>query len=296
MHLIHFRDHARPDGSVGLLEGDLVRDLGCSLPELLSGTLEGIRRRCEGGGGAPEPLSGLEPLAPVAGRMEVWAAGVTYERSRDERMRESTAAASVYDTVYGAQRPELFLKAVPWRVVRDGEPIGVRGDSAVDVPEPELALVCNGGGEIVGYTVCDDVSSRSIEGENPLYLPQAKVYTGSCALAGPFRPAWEVADPYRLEISVRIERAGEAVYEAAASTGQLHRRLDELVRWCFAELDLPDGAILSTGTCLVPELPFTLEVGDLVRIAVEEVGSLANPVALASSLRRAGQGAGTPAR
>src|SRR4051794_36555517 len=161
-------------------------------------------------------------LAPLDGRTEVWAAGVTYERSRDARMEESSEQ-SVYDRVYAARRPELFFKSVAWRVVTDGEPIAVRSDSAVTVPEPELAVVVTAAAEVFGYTVCDDVSSRDIEGENPLYLPQAKVYAGSCSLATGIRPAWEVPDPGALGIGVRVTRTGDTVFEGATSTARMHR-------------------------------------------------------------------------
>ena len=167
-------------------------------------------------------------LAPLDGRGEVWCAGVTYERSRGARMEES-AEQSVYDKVYVADRPELFGKSPAWRVVTDGEPIGIRADSGHDVPEPELAVVVNAHGETVGYTVCNDVSSRSIEGENPLYIPQAKVFAGGCALAPGIRPAWEVPDPTDLAITLSVRRDGAEVFEGATSTAQLARPLDDLV-------------------------------------------------------------------
>ena len=153
------------------------------------------------------PVDGLEFLPPLDGRGEVWCAGVTYERSRGARMEESTEQ-SVYDKVYTADRPELFQKAPAWRVVTDGEPVGIRVDSGHDVPEPELAVVANSHGEIVGFTVCNDMSSRSIEGVNPLYVPQAKLFAGGCALATGIRPVWEVEDPKDLEIGVVIEPRG----------------------------------------------------------------------------------------
>jgi 2-dehydro-3-deoxy-D-arabinonate dehydratase len=220
----------------------------------------------------------LRLLPPVDGLMEVWAAGVTYKSSQLERMRESREAASVYDRVYTAERPELFVKSASWRVVGDGEPIAFREDSAINVPEPELALVVNAHGEIVGYSVCNDVSSRSIEGENPLYLPQAKVYLASCAVGFGIRPVWEVADPRALEISLKITRGGGVVWEGSASTSELHRGLDELVGYLLFANRFPDGVVLSTGTSLVPALPFSLEDGDVVEIEIAGVGSLTNPV------------------
>ena len=163
-------------------------------------------------------LTEVTLLAPVDGLTEVWAAGVTYRTSRDARMEESDRAADVYQQVYDAVRPELFFKSTAWRVSGDGEPIAIRSDSTVDVPEPELALVVNRHAEIVGYTICNDVSSRSIEGENPLYLPQAKVYLGGCALGPGVVPAWEVPDPLRLTIEMTITRAGRGVWSGSTST------------------------------------------------------------------------------
>ena len=216
-------------------------------------------------------------LPPVDGRTEVWAAGVTYERSSEARQEESVVA-DVYSRVYDADRPELFFKSVAWRVVGPGEPVGIRADSEIDVPEPEVALVVNAGGEIVGYTVCDDVSSRSIEGENPLYLPQAKVYAGCCALGPGIRPFWEVPDPYALGVRAEVVRGGEPVWDGATSTKMLHRRFDDLVGYLGRHLGLPDGAVLSTGTGIVPGLDFTLVVGDTVSVTVDGIGTLSNPV------------------
>jgi 2-dehydro-3-deoxy-D-arabinonate dehydratase len=206
----------------------------------------------------------------------VWASGVTYERSREGRVEESVQA-SVYELVYDAPRPELFLKAVAWRVVTDGEPVGVRADSEVDVPEPELAVVANSRGEIVGYTVCNDMSSRSIEGVNPLYIPQAKIFNGSCALATGIRPASEV-DTSDLAITMKVVRDNAVVFEGETSTARLHRTLEELVEVLYAASDFPDGAILSTGTGIVPELSFSLMEGDRVDIEIAQVGTLSNPV------------------
>jgi 2-dehydro-3-deoxy-D-arabinonate dehydratase len=154
----------------------------------------------------------------------------------------------------------------------------VRADSTIDVPEPELAVVLNHAAEVVGYTICNDMSSRSIEGENPLYLPQAKIYLGGCAVGPWIRPALEVPDPYALTIELTISRAGAVVWEGSSSTATLRRRIDELASYLFREDDFPAGAILSTGTSLVPDLPFTLEAGDEIRIAISEIGELVNPV------------------
>ena len=223
-------------------------------------------------------LAGSRLLPPVDGLTEVWAAGVTYRRSQEARMEES-AAGDVYSRVYDADRPELFMKAVAWRVVADGDPIGIRPDSPLNVPEPELALVLNAFGETVGYTICNDVSSRSIEGENPLYLPQAKIYAGSCALGPGIVPAWLVPDPGQLQVSMEILRAGSVAWKGETSTAMLHRTFDDLVEHLFRADAFPEGAVLSTGTGIVPEMSFSLEVRDVVRIMIDGVGTLTNHVA-----------------
>jgi 2-dehydro-3-deoxy-D-arabinonate dehydratase len=209
--------------------------------------------------------------------MEVWATGVTFKRSRTARAEES-ALADVYDRVYDAQRPELFFKSVPWRVVIGGEPIGVRADSPINVPEPELALVVNSNAEILGYTICNDVSSRTIEGENPLYLPQAKVYDAACAVAATIRPAWDVADPYDLTIDIAVERAGAIAWAGTSTTGLLNRRLPDLIAYAYRSMAFPDGMVLATGTPLVPDMSFNLAAGDIVDIRIGGVGELRNPV------------------
>jgi 2-dehydro-3-deoxy-D-arabinonate dehydratase len=217
-------------------------------------------------------------LAPVDGLTEVWAAGVTYRRSEEARMEES-GTPDVYSKVYTAERPEIFFKATARRVVGPEGTVVVRSDSTWDVPEPELAIVVNSSAQIVGYTIGNDVSSRSIEGENPLYLPQAKLYAGACAIGPGITPVWEVPDPYDLAIWMAIERDGEVIWEGETRTSGLKRTLDELVEYLFREDDFPDGAIISTGTALVPDSPFTLEADDLVAIAVDRLGTLRNDVA-----------------
>ncbi|MER6946733.1 fumarylacetoacetate hydrolase family protein [Nonomuraea sp. NPDC000554] len=277
--MTHIVRYAR-DGEIraGVRADDgLVHPLPLPLAELLRLSLSGLRELVERAMNEP-PDGPAEPLAPVEGRMEVWAAGVTYRRSRQARMAESTAAADVYERVYDAPRPELFFKSAAWRVVGDGGTVAVRSDSTIDVPEPELALVLNTHGEIVGYTVCDDMSSRTIEGENPLYLPQAKIYLGGCAVGPAIRPVWEVADPYALPIRMTIRRDGAVAWSGEAETSQLHRRLDDLAGYLFAADVFPDGAVLATGTCLVPNLPFTLAGGDVVEIEIGEIGTLTNSV------------------
>lgn len=217
-------------------------------------------------------------LAPTDDDTEIWAAGVTYQISREAREAESEGAAQFYRQIYDAERPELFLKSIGWRAVQPGEPIGVRRDSAWNVPEPELAIVVNAHAEIVGYTICNDVSSRSIEGTNPLYLPQAKMYDRSCALGPSITLQSAIADPYDLALEVSIGRGDTTVYSDDASTSLLHRRLPDLVRWLFAAQSFPHGVVLATGTCLVPPEDVTLMPGDVVTIGIAGIGTLINPV------------------
>ena len=212
------------------------------------------------------PTAGAPLLAPVEPTQEVWAAGVTYLRSRDAREEES-AVKDVYTRVYEAQRPELFFKAPGWRVAGHGMPIRVRDDSKWNVPEPELALVINSAGEIVGHTICNDVSSRDIEGDNPLYLPQAKVYNGSCAV-GPGIHIGGTERQTQLAIALDIRRAGKSVFTGETRTSQLKRSPDELAAYLYLELDFPKGAFLSTGTGIVPGQDFSLTHGDVVAITI----------------------------
>ncbi|SFI38241.1 fumarylacetoacetate hydrolase family protein [Planctomicrobium piriforme] len=223
------------------------------------------------------PLAQVTFLSPVD-HQEVWAAGVTYKRSQIARMEESESAASHYDKVYNADRPELFFKATPNRVVAHGQPVRVRFDSQWSVPEPEFTLVLNPRLEIVGYTIGNDMSARDIEGENPLYLPQAKVYRQCCALG----PCVRLADgPLSLEetkISMTIHRGARQMYQGATSLTQLHRKLPDLAKWLGREDDFPTGAFLLTGTGLVPENDFTLEHGDQIAIEISGIGTLQNSV------------------
>lgn len=279
MHLVRYR---LPGGQpqAGVRTGDTVAPvLGVTgLAELLRLTVDELRGAV-GKLGDDLPVQDVQLLPPLDGRGEVWCAGVTYERSRGARMEESSQQ-DVYDRVYSAPRPELFLKSPAWRLVTDGEAIGIRADSGHDVPEPELAVVANAHGEIVGFTICNDVSSRSIEGENPLYIPQAKVFAGGCALATGIRPAWEVANPKDLTIDLVIRRGADEVFTGTTSTQKLVRELQDLIDVLFAPNDFPDGVILATGTGIVPELDFALQAGDVVDIAIGEVGTLTNTVAV----------------
>ena len=222
------------------------------------------------------PITGnVRILAPVDSQ-EIWAAGVTYRRSRDARKDESVTT-DVYDRVYVAERPELFFKSPAWRVRATGELIGVRADSAWNVPEPELGVVVASDGSIAGFVIGNDVSSRSIEGENPLYLPQAKFYDGACALGPCLVPADQV--PLPLGIHLTIERDGTTEFTGSTSTAEITRSLEELAEYLMRALALPDGAVLLTGTGIVPAAPFTLLPGDVVRIEIDGLGILENPVA-----------------
>ncbi|MBN8781975.1 MAG: fumarylacetoacetate hydrolase family protein [Terrimonas ferruginea] len=233
-------------------------------------------------------LPGLSPAAnpdwsslqaPI-GTQEVWAAGVTYLRSKNARMEESkeSGGADFYDKVYEAERPEIFFKSVASRVIPSNGYVRIRKDSNWNVPEPELTLVVTSSGTIVGYTIGNDMSSRSIEGENPLYLPQAKVYDGSaaigpCVLVTPEPPSMQTT------IAMRILRNGQLAFEGATTTGQMKRRYTELVEFLYRELGFPAGAYLMTGTCVVPDADFTLMSGDVIRITIEGIGELVNTVA-----------------
>jgi 2-dehydro-3-deoxy-D-arabinonate dehydratase len=228
-------------------------------------------------GSADGPVpAGSTTLAPVGGQ-EVWAAGVTYATSRSARNEES-GGHDFYDLVYDAERPELFFKAAPGRARGPAGLIGVREDSGWDVPEPELALVCDADGEIAAYTIGNDVSSRSIEGENPLYLPQAKVYRGSCALGPCLVPASEAPAPEDMEIRLRIARDGDTVFEGETQVALLKRKPAELVDWLFRAQEFAAGVVLLTGTSIVPAREFTLQAGDEVRIAISGLGELVNSV------------------
>lgn len=268
---------------IGLAEGGRLPPGFATLGELLQLSIADFRSAVESATNASPTPSRI--LAPIDGQTEVWAAGVTYKRSEEARVEES-ATPDIYSHVYRAERPELFFKATPRRVAGPEAPIVVRSDSTWDVPEPEVAIVVNSRAEIVGYTIGNDVSSRSIEGENPLYLPQAKVYDGSCALGPGIVPAWEVADPYSLGIRMRILRGGAQHWQGETSMREFARRLDDLVTYLFREDDFPQGVILVTGTALVPDSPFTLESGDSVEIEIDGLGTLRNPVVRGKTARK----------
>jgi 2-dehydro-3-deoxy-D-arabinonate dehydratase len=225
----------------------------------------------------PIPSDQVTLLAPID-RQEVWAAGVTYKRSQVARMQESESGASHYDKVYTAPRPEIFFKATPNRVSGPNQPVRVRADSKWSVPEPELALVISPAKKLVGFTVGNDMSARDIEGENPLYLPQAKVYNQCCGL-GPciWIPEGPVDRP-NTKIHLKIERKGSVAFAGETDLDHMKRGFEELIDWLGRENDLVQGAFLLTGTGIVPPDDFTLENGDVVSISITNIGTLVNPV------------------
>lgn len=246
---------------------------------------------------SPDPIEAIKRLkteSPVAispelgwlppiDDQEVWAAGVTYQRSQTARMEESEAAASCYDRVYRADRPELFFKATPHRVSGHWQPLRIRADANWNVPEPEVTLVLNPQLKIVGITIGNDMSSRDIEGENPLYLPQAKCYD-QCAGLGPWITLYETLPPAdEIGIDLKITRNDQTVFDQQISAGQMARSFENLVGWLGRDNSFPHGAFLMTGTGIVPTHEFTLQVGDVVHITISGVGTLSNPIIQAQS-------------
>ena len=261
------------DGQVRLLDLPLG-----TLSDLLEqdAVLPAVQRLLQGASD-PLPLEAVQLLAPVDAQ-EIWAAGVTYRRSRTARMQESEQGATFYDKVYTAPRPELFFKATAARALGPAAPVRVRADSHWTVPEPELTLVINSRGQLVGYTVGNDMSARDIEGENPLYLPQAKVYSGSCAV-GPWILLAQQAPPVQeFVIRMSIVREGQVVYDESIGVDQMARPLENLIEYLFRDNAFPEGVLLMTGTGLVPPDHFTLQAGDVVRIRIDPIGTLENPV------------------
>ncbi len=229
------------------------------------------------GRGTPLPLSDVTLLAPID-QQEVWAAGVTYKRSQTARMEESEAAASCYDRVYEADRPELFFKATPARVVGPDQPIRIRKDATWNVPEPEVALVLSSQLRIVGFTVGNDMSSRDIEGENPLYLPQAKTYDQCCGLGPSITLLGAMPAMDQIGVHLKVIRGGEPVFDDSTSTSQMARSFEHLVGYLGRDNTFSNGAFLLTGTGIVPDSSFTLHVGDEVQITIDGVGTLSNTV------------------
>ncbi len=281
---------------IGLIDGETILDLSAADPEHFGSystalCFENLRECMEKAariaGALPRlalPDLGIPPdparahlLAPIT-KQEVWAAGVTYLRSREARMGESEGGGSFYDRVYHADRPELFFKGTPNRIAGPNAPVRIREDSGWNVPEPELALVINSRATLVGYTVGNDMSSRDIEGENPLYLPQAKVYKGSCALGPAVTMADAIADARSMEITLRILRESRPCFEGSTGIGRMKRPFQDLISYLFREQEFPYGVILLTGTGIVPPDTFTLQRGDIIEITVPEIGTLRNPV------------------
>ncbi len=269
------------DGHVRLALGSVAEGPQRLLPEtttlarLLSLDAEGFKEALQTTRGEPVPQN-ARIRAPVA-EQEVWAAGVTYERSRIARGEESRQPDQ-YDRVYEAERPELFFKSSGRRVRSCDEPIGIRADSTWDVPEPELALVINSTGHIVAYTIGNDMSSRSIEGENALYLPQAKYYVGSCAIGPCLVPADEAPPLHDMVISMSIVRNGSTVFEGSVAVSRMKRSPQELTDWLLYAQEFPEGVVLLTGTGLVPGSDFTLQSRDEVTIGISGLGRLRNTV------------------
>lgn len=283
MRICQFSTSGDAETRFGVITGELVVDVTAAggpttqAEALTMGREEMLAAlNAAAASGTSVPLASVTLAAPIDAQ-EVWAAGVTYLRSRNARMEESSQS-DVYDRVYDADRPEIFLKATPSRVVGPGGAVGIRSDSGWDVPEPELALLINSRGEVVGYTIGNDVSSRSIEGENPLYLPQAKVYA-QCAGLGPVVVLTdEISDPTDLPIKLEILRDGEVLFSEETGTSRMHRTFEDLVSYLFRGNAFPAGVFLMTGTGIVPPSEFTLQDGDSVTIAIDPIGALTNPV------------------
>jgi 2-dehydro-3-deoxy-D-arabinonate dehydratase len=225
---------------------------------------------------SPVTLDQTRLRAPIESQ-EVWAAGVTYFRSRVARMEESEQASSFYDRVYSAERPELFFKCMPAKVVGPNAPVAIRRDATWSVPEPELVLVISPKGKIVGYTIGNDMSSRDIEGKNPLYLPQAKIYDRSCAI-GPGILVQNEPLPPTTRITLTIDRGGAKAFESETALSAMKRRPEELVEYLYCDQTFSAGCFLFTGTGIVPPDSFTLERGDVIRIGIDGIGVLENPV------------------
>ena len=256
------------DGEWGVLDATLADLLALPLDRART-VIENAARTARG------DMPGDKVLPPID-RQEVWAAGVTYLRSRDGRKEES-GHGSLYDHVYDSARPELFFKSSPWRVVGDHDAVGIRADSGWDVPEAEVGLVLNATGEVFGYTLGNDMSSRSIEGDNPLYLPQAKIYDRSCAMGPAIVPSWAIP-PGPIQIGLRVLRAGHEAYAGSTSTSAMARGFQDLAGWLFRALSFPAGVVLLTGTGVVPEAGFTTRPGDTIEITSGTLGTLTNPV------------------
>jgi len=263
----------------GLYDESGIRDLSAlgfnSMTQVLedSTALQSVNPVSE----RPLPLATVELLPPVE-RQEVWAAGVTYQRSKKARMEESEFSASAYDKVYEAPRPELFFKSLAEKISAPGGPVGIRRDAKWNVPEPELALVINSRKQLAGFTIGNDMSSRDIEGENLLYLPQAKIYQHSCSLGPCIALGASEEEARTWSISIRIHRGGTEVFSGETSVNQIKRNFAELIEYLWRSQEFPHGVVLLTGTGVVPSDDFTLRIGDLVRINISGLGTLENTV------------------
>jgi 2-dehydro-3-deoxy-D-arabinonate dehydratase len=286
MHLCRFSD-SQGAARLGLVRDGALYDLGDRWPTL-SAFLDWSAGRSDLVAELSAELADAAPAARLDQQgapallkptdlQEVWAAGVTYERSRIAREEES-AGSGIYDRVYSAARPEIFFKATPSRTVGPGEPVAIRVDASWNVPEPELGLVINQALELVGFTVGNDMSSRDIEGENPLYLPQAKLYARCCALGPLIALRGSIADPTNLPIKLEIVRGGVVAFAAETNTRRIVRSYADLIGYLGRDNLFPDGAVLLTGTGIVPPDDFTLLAGDEVAISIEGIGTLRNPV------------------
>ena len=283
MHICRFTN-ASQHVRIGFVDGAHVYDITARFPSI-SAFLRWTVGRNDVGSALRQALQGSAPIGATGDfamlrptdDQEIWAAGVTYERSRVAREEES-AKSGIYDRVYTAARPEIFFKATPNRAVGPNDAVAIRRDATWNVPEPELTLVMNPAMEIIGYTVGNDMSSRDIEGENPLYLPQAKMYARSCALGPMIALSEHIADAKNLDIHVQIRRGGQVMFEGVVNTSKIVRNYVDLVEYLGRDNAFPDGVLLMTGTGIVPGDDFTLEEGDSVRITIAEIGTLENPV------------------
>jgi 2-dehydro-3-deoxy-D-arabinonate dehydratase len=285
LSLCRFTSRVNPWPSPGwILDETTILDLASAGVGTLTEILEkpdpeAFVRRLARGPLRPVDRKAARLLAPVD-RQEIWAAGVTYLRSKTARMEESDFSATAYDRVYSADRPELFFKSIADKAVGPLAPVGIRADAKWNVPEPELALVLNSRAEVIGFTAGNDMSSRDIEGENLLYLPQAKVYKGSCALGPAITVGVTEAQAREWTIGVTIERAGAEVFKGSTSVAQIKRTFPELAGWLARSQEFPHGAVLLTGTGVVPPNEFTLAAGDRITVSISGVGALTNEVAV----------------
>jgi len=282
MRLIKYLGHTGAS-CIGQLDGDLVVPLDLSnspfrtLADILDADDPEQTARALLDPSRETPATDIGLLPPID-RQEVWAAGVTYQRSQAARMEESAAAASCYDRVYSSPRPELFFKATPHRVAGPGQPLRIRADATWNVPEPEITLVLNSRLQLVGFTVGNDMSSRDIEGENPLYLPQAKIYNACCGLGPCITLVGAMPAAAETHVRLIIRRAGEVAFAGTTSAAKMARSFEDLIQWLGRDNSFPHGVFLLTGTGVIPGRDFTLQPGDWVAISIDGIGTLSNPI------------------